>query len=260
MGLNKTDKKMDKKPFIIVVVVVIIALVGAGILTKTGTIPNYLGLEFLCSGNDSPSPELPVEDSDYVPIDDFDHVPMKKPIIYLYPQQEQLTSVKLSLRGKLTVTYPKYNDGWEVVAHPDGSITDLSDNKEYSYLFWEGVDDNASYDLTSGFVVKGSDTVGFLQQSLATLGLTPKEYNEFIVYWLPQMINNDYNLIHFATKAEYDDRAVLDIKPVPDSVLRVFMVFKKLDKNNENVTPQKLQSFERKGFSVVEWGGTEVKN
>ncbi len=88
--------------------------------------------------------------------------------------------------------------------------------------------------------------------------MTPKEYNEFIVYWAPQMIDNTYNLIHFATKSEYDDRAVLDITPKPDSLLRVFLTFKQLN-NKIDIKPQEIKTFERKGFSVVEWGGTELK-
>ena len=89
------------------------------------------------------------------------------------------------------------------------------------------------------------------------MGLTPKEYNEFIVYWFPKMQGNAYNLIHFAGK-EYTDNALLTITPKPDSMLRVFMVFKPLEKPVE-IKEQKLEHFERKGFSVIEWGGSEIK-
>jgi hypothetical protein len=106
-------------------------------------------------------------------------------------------------------------------------------------------------------VVAGKDTADFLQEKLAFLGLTPKEYNKFIVYWLPLMNNNKYNLITFAG-IEYEKLAPMDITAVPDSMLRVFMVFKSLDSYME-VPPQELNLFERKGFTVVEWGGTELK-
>jgi len=181
----------------------------------------------------------------------------KKPVIYLYPTEKQKIDIKIKYRGELTVTYPDYKNGWNVTAFPEGKIINLSDNKEYSYLFWEGSDKLAKYDLTTGFIVKGSETANFLQKKLAEIGLTPKEYNEFIVYWLPQMLNNNYNLIHFASKQEYDDIAVLDINPKPISVLRVFMVFKKLDKVIQ-IKPQKTNPFIRKGFTVVEWGGCEI--
>jgi len=98
--------------------------------------------------------------------------------------------------------------------------------------------------------------VKFLQETLSRLGLTPKEYNEFIVYWYPKMKDNTYNLIHFAEK-EYTNIAPLTIIPKPDSLLRVFMVFKPLDKAVE-VKPQEIKPFVRNGFTVVEWGGTEL--
>lgn len=112
--------------------------------------------------------------------------------------------------------------------------------------------------MSEGFVVKGEDTADFLREKLEYMGLTPKEYNEFIVYWLPRMQNNKYNLITFQ-KEKYTDNAVLDITPQPDSILRVFMAYKPLDEYVE-IPQQKLDTFDRKGFAVVEWGGTELKN
>jgi hypothetical protein len=183
-----------------------------------------------------------------------------KPVIYLYPTQIQNIKVELDYRGKLIADYPAYNysmKGWNVTAYPDGKIIN-KDGKEYSYLFWEGEPViPINYDLSTGFVVKGEDTVNFLQNTLSQMGLTPKEYNEFIVYWYPKMKDNKYNLIHFADK-QYTDTAPLTISPTPDSMLRVFMVFKPLNKEVD-VKPQEIKSFNRTGFSVIEWGGTELE-
>lgn len=179
-----------------------------------------------------------------------------KPVIYLYPTEETEVNVKLTLNGELTCTYPNYNDGWSVTAQPDGTLTNKADGKEYSYLYWEGISD-VEYDMSKGFVVKGEDTAEFLQEKLAYIGLTPKEYNEFIVYWLPKMQDNTYNLITFQGNA-YTNNAVLDITPKPDSILRVFMVYKPLDEAIE-IEEQPLDTFTRQGFTVVEWGGTCVE-
>jgi hypothetical protein len=247
-------KKLNLKPknnLVIVAIIIVCVLTGLALLTKVGAIPNYLGLDLLCSDAKGYDGDNSLPDPDRL------YPTLKKPAIYLYPQKIQPVSVKLSLSGVVTMTYPDYGNGWNVVAQPDGTITNLSDNRVYSYLFWEGIDSEAKYDLSKGFVVKGSDVAAFLQSSLAKLGLSPKEYNEFIVFWLPHMMNNKYNLIHFATKAEYDDRAVLSITPKPDSLLRVFMVTKKLD-NRIDITAQELAPFERNGFTVVEWGGSQI--
>lgn len=180
----------------------------------------------------------------------------KKPVIYLYPTSEQSVSVKLDYNGELTCTYPEYKDGWNVIAEPDGTLTNIGDKRKYSYLYWEGISKN-QWDMSKGFVVKGEDTEEFLQEKLEYMGLTPREYNEFIVYWLPIMQENKYNLITFAGE-DYENLAKLNITPKPDSILRVMMLFKSLDKPIE-IEEQEIKSFERKGFTVIEWGGTEVK-
>ncbi len=181
---------------------------------------------------------------------------VEKPVIYLYPTEPTSVKVKLDYKGNLTCTYPDYNGGWEVTAYPNGRIIDSKTGKEFSYLFWEGVTD-VEYDFSRGFVVKGEDTAEFLQKTLAEIGLTPVEYNEFIVYWLPRMQNNPYNLISFQSDI-YTESAKLEISPSPDSLLRVFMAYRPLSAPID-IEPQTFDTFTRRGFTVVEWGGTEVR-
>lgn len=184
----------------------------------------------------------------------YDHLAAAKPVVYLYPQEKTHVSVRLDLKGKLTCTYPEYGKGWEVDAFPDGTLQ-TRNGKEYSYLFWEG-ETGARYDFSSGFVVEGEETADFLQYTLSRMGLTPREYNEMIVYWYPRMKDNPYNLISFQDRT-YTDSATLAITPKPDSLLRVFMAYRPLEKPI-SVPYQEIKPFERKGFTVVEWGGAEV--
>lgn len=181
--------------------------------------------------------------------------PAWKPVIYLYPEEETDVSVKLDLNGDFTCTYPAYNNGWNVRAYPDGTLVDEK-GKEYNYLYWEG-ETYTEYDFSKGFCVKGEDTAEFLEVSLEKLGLNRREANEFIVYWLPIMQENEYNIISFQTDA-YTESAKLDIKPEPDSLIRVFMAYKASNESVE-IEEQKLVCPERNGFVAVEWGGTEVK-
>ena len=179
---------------------------------------------------------------------------LAKPVIYLYPEAETEVTVRLEYKGRLTCTYPAPDpDGaWRVTARPDGTLTDRQ-GREYSYLFWEGASDETLPDFSRGFVVRGSDTAAFLREKLAYMGLTPREYNEFIVYWLPRMQDNPWNLIAFQGK-NYTDSAPLTITPRPDSVLRVFMAYRPLNAP-VSVPPQELTPFVRRGFTLVEWGG-----
>ena len=199
--------------------------------------------------------EPPVEEpkKEFIPTPPAE-LPAEKPVIYLYPETPTTVSVRLALEGELIRSYPRYEDGWTVTAEPDGTLTDAA-GQQYSYLYWEGVS-NAEYDLSRGFCVPGEKTAAFLETALEQLGLTRREANEFIVYWLPKMEANEWNLISFQTEA-YTDWAVLNVTPVPDTVLRVFMVWRGLDAPVE-IEEQTLTAPTREGFTLVEWGGTEL--
>ncbi|MDD5924104.1 MAG: hypothetical protein PUC88_04870 [Clostridia bacterium] len=178
-----------------------------------------------------------------------------KPVIYLYPKKETDVSVKLDIDGKLTCTYPSYKNGWSVTASSDGTLTD-NNGQTYNYLYWEG-ETNAQYDFSRGFCIKGEDTAKFLEDALQKLGLNRKEANEFIVYWLPIMEQNPYNVISFQTD-RYTDSARLEVNPTPDTLIRVFMAWQKSD-SYVKIPEQTLSAPERNGFTVVEWGGSEIK-
>ena len=187
----------------------------------------------------------------------FTDLAYDKPVIYLYPEQETDVHVELELTtSTLATTYPRYNDGWDVTAYPDGTLLNKADGTHHRYLFWDSTDSTTSFDFSKGFCVAGSETEQFLKEKLTYMGLTEEEMNEFIVYWLPRMEHNAYNLIAFQGDA-YTDSAKLSITPAPDSLCRVFMAYIPLDEARE-IEPQQLETFERKGFSVVEWGGTEI--
>ena len=179
-----------------------------------------------------------------------------KPVIYLYPERETTCNVKVITDGALTCTYPEHgSDGWrDFVADPDGTLT-FADGRQYYCLFWEGVT-STHWDFSRGYCVKGGETGAFLAEVLAKMGLSFCEANEFIIYWLPKMQENPYNVIAFQGE-RYAESARLEIEPQPDSLLRVFMAWKASNFPVDIPAPE-IMPFERKGFTVIEWGGTEV--
>ena len=178
----------------------------------------------------------------------------KKPVIYLYPEKPMEISVQLNFKNhKFTAIYPKFseNNTWKVHANPNGDI--IINNKTYPYLFWEA----ESYlcdEMKEGFIVKNDDAEKFLEEKLKLLGLNDKESTDFITFWLPVLLKNKVSLCTFQTKKFFENIA-LNITPKPDSMIRVFLSIKKLDKP-VNIKEQKLEPNERKGFTVVEWGGS----
>ncbi len=184
-------------------------------------------------------------------------VELLKPIIYLYPTDTMDVQVKLDYAGTITTTYPKLpNEGWNITAFPDGTLMDKN-KKEYYALYWEG-EPRKPLGIEDGFVVSKEQTVPFLEDKLARLGLNAKESNEFIIFWLPILEKNAFNLIHFAGD-DYLEQAQLSISPTPETIIRVTMVFQGLDETIE-FPIQDLSKLEktRKGFTVVEWGGQQL--
>ncbi len=181
---------------------------------------------------------------------------VKKPIIYLYPEKEQEVTITLNHPENLTTSYPKYNNSWKVMAKPDGTIIDQN-GREYYALYWESKQGKQNKIKEDGFIVKGKDTTKFLEEKLFILGLNSKEANEFIVYWLPKLEKNKYNYIRFQTIEEINSNMKLSIEPKPDTLIRVVMEYKPLDKKIK-VKEQKLNTIQRHGFTVVEWGGTNI--
>ena len=181
---------------------------------------------------------------------------VKKPVIYLYPEKTTDISVQLNIKeSKFTTVYPKFNgkNTWNIRAKPNGEI--LIKDKTYPYLFWEAESYN-SQDTNEGFVINKENAEKFLEEKLDILGLNEKEKTDFITFWLPVLLRNKLSLCTFQTQKFFDNYE-LNITPKPDSMIRVFLTIKKLERPI-NIREQKLELVERKGFSVVEWGGSNI--
>ena len=226
--MNDRVKKEKKKAIVLVLITVALTL-----LPLIGTIVLYIYNEVNSS------------------------IQTAKPIIYLYPEEETEVTVSLGYPEKITTSYPKYENGWNVTAKPDGTLIYNQTGRELYSLYWEG-DNNIAIDTKEGFVVKGEDSARFLEEKLEILGLNERETEEFIVYWLPKLEANKYNFIRFETMDKINEDMPLEINPKPDTLIRVWMEFKGLDKYKK-VQEQQLQTQERKGFVAVEWGGVELK-
>ena len=175
-----------------------------------------------------------------------------KPVLYLYPEKETNVTVKFEKPNLLTTTYPKYKSSWNVTVKPNGDMRD-SDGKYYYALYWDEKRYN-EVDFHEGFYVEGKDAISFLEEKLAIIGLNKKERNEFIMYWLPIMEANKKNLVYFELTEERELGNKLIITPKPDSLLRVSIHIKKVNKK-VSIKEQKLPTFTRVGFTAVEWGG-----
>ncbi len=188
---------------------------------------------------------------------------IKKPAIYLYPETKQEITVLHDFKGTITTTYPAYNNGWNVIASPDGKLYNPADQRSYPYLFWEGAYGfpDTHYQYTEGFYIEKKDYIEFLQSKLAAIGLNEAEITDFVMFWLPVLNHNPYAFVHFRINDNIDNTSFLNIQPKPESVLRVFMEFIGLQslQGIKQLPEQTFTPFTRKGFTVTEWGGAEIR-
>jgi len=186
-------------------------------------------------------------DSDFGPLAECG-----KPVIYLYP--EKTTSVSVKIGAEIKISKPGYLSGWKVTANSDGSIIDR-DGKSYDSLYWEGIGNGFYPFITQGRVVSSKSIQTELQSDLTALGLNKKESADFMSFWLPRMPKTPYVRLTWLTTKEMNALAPLSVSPRPETVARIFLDFQGQNDFSTNLTPQKLTGFQRKGFTLVEWGG-----
>lgn len=178
--------------------------------------------------------------------------PAEKPVIYLYPPAPTDVTVQAMNAKAFTFSYPVYPDGgWKFKAYPDGTLQ-TPNGRSYPYLFWEGIS-SLKPSFKMGYCVPRDSVVPFLEEKLRYQGLNDKELTDCITYWAPRMAQHPFTIVYFANQ-EFQKEYPLHISPKPDSHLAIFMIMKP-SPYKVNLKPQPLAPFDRKGFSVIEWGG-----
>lgn len=182
-----------------------------------------------------------------------------KPVIYLYPEQEMTANVRVAPNGGFTITDPEYpkERGWTVLAKPSGELTLLSSGEQYPYLFWEGHATGFTYPQ-EGFVFAKAEVPQAMRSVLTQAGLNEQETEDFMEYWEPKMMEKAYVRVHLAAQQDFEQAAPLKVTPQPDTTFRLFASIEPIDEFVD-VPAMQLKPFERKGFTVVEWGGVYLQ-
>ena len=142
----------------------------------------------------------------------------RKPVLYLYPEEDTNVKITFDDESKLLSTYPKYEKEWNVLAKKDGTLVD-ENGREYYALYWdENINHNEKF--KTGFYVKSKNSIKFLEEKLFEMGFTDKEANEFIMYWLPIMEQGGDNLVHFHFNEDRQKQNKINIEPKVDSLFR----------------------------------------
>ncbi len=178
-----------------------------------------------------------------------------KPAIYIYSDEPKDFELSVEPAGEFTFTYPNHKAGWKVHVDKDGL---WCDGKPMDYLFWEGVQKQLDFNYIHGFVFKGEETVEFLEKQLTSMGLNDREKQDFIAFWGPKLVSNDYNYVHFIMDEDYDKEVgSMNTSIEIESTLKLYMAYQALPAFVPTIE-QTFEPFKRKGLTLVEWGGGEV--
>lgn len=204
---------------------------------------------------------------------------MMKPAIYLYTEKPTKVSIKLDKLLIRDITIPKYSNGWLVLADKDGHIKDLQPKKtncsklqsgfgfeyakdaclanNYPYIYWDGISLKKLIKKNSGWCVKKEDIEEFLTEKAQEIGMNNAEKTEFVRYWTHKVKNypSNYFKIYFIQNKEVDDYVKLKVSPKPESWNRVQIIITPSFDKKSDLQPHKLEKINRKGFTLVEWGG-----
>lgn len=188
-------------------------------------------------------------------IEHSQEVVVKKPIVYFYPEEEMDLTVKFPNEDRLLTTYPKYNDGWNIHLNKDGTFTTGDSDREYYAIYFDAIS-NYECKFDEGFYVTKDNAISFIEEKMDYIGFNNHEANEFMMYWLPILENNERSLVYFEQTEERNGESPLEFSINPDILIRTIIHIKKVDEE-VNIPEQQLTHYERNGFVVTEWGGVE---
>ena len=89
---------------------------------------------------------------------------------------------------------------------------------------------------------------------LIKLGLNEKEIAQFNEFWIPRLSESDLYEIKLIENNFLVENMDLIIEPKPDTLIRRIFYFKSINDKIELKEPT-IETPDRKGFTVVEWGG-----
>jgi len=189
-------------------------------------------------------------------------VMVEKPVLYLYSNKDKAVNLNVKPKGDFVFTYPQIADtGWDCKV---GESLEVN-GQTYPYLFWEAKFETLTFlpqqDGVYNFIVQTDSIVSFLETNLKRLGLNDTESTDFITYWGPRLMQNNFVHIQFWVDAVYSNEiARLEMSENPDQSRRVYMVYKGYNQSPSQrfSTQINLPSLKRSGFTLVEWGGSAL--
>ncbi|CAF3372021.1 unnamed protein product, partial [Rotaria sp. Silwood2] len=152
----------------------------------------------------------------------------------------------------------------------------IDDEKEYRMLFWEAFTTSSSCNFIQqeNLCVPRRDFGRILNYLLKKMTISSEDRDDFITYVLPQLDEADPEhekdkvIFHFLSPQIYSQSAQLTIRPLPQQLIRAFLIFGFGTNDDEISTVDQLENEIKKvinienlsesGLAVHEWGSMFV--
>ena len=206
--------------------------------------PLYLSAEseaFFCDGKTSVGMERLI----------LRDIMVEKPAVYIYPDLPGRFQVSLEFGAgiRLTASEPEYGDGWEVAVDSAGRI-----DGTWDYLFYE-IAMRGAPRIPVGWCLPWAELMAGIESIITDLGLDAAEKEDFLTYWRSRLPHREFYEINPVMGEDLEHWVKLKVDPAPDATLRFWLFFRGSDKAVALPEPV-IPVFERKGTTVVEWGGS----
>ena len=167
----------------------------------------------------------------------------EKPVVLLYPPEgvtvrDLAVSVCLAPEFFITAVYPEADVSsaktvtWDVSkVGSDGSVTlSRAAQKRFAHLFWEFSGNHTSPiiglpaifgDVASTMHTDGAHAGEFLAELLDALGMTPRERDDMVTYWLHAVQGAQHLLIRVVRQRDLERCAALSVTPKDPSTCPV---------------------------------------
>ena len=175
-----------------------------------------------------------------------------KPNIYLYPEETTNISVVFDSPELLLTVIPDYNTGWYATVDPNSNM--IVDGKEYGYLFYESMTGDYNMQKEYGFKVPVQGRKAFFEYIANYYGFNKQETEDFVTFWCSRLDPKKEYAMYPQLTESIDTYMAVKITPQPESIFRIWFLFYEYDNSQTMGTPKQVIA-ERKGYTMVEWGG-----
>jgi hypothetical protein len=129
------------------------------------------------------------------------------------------------------------------------------------YLFWEAdfEEHSIKFDEKQPIYTYNRDTVcRELTEQLLGLGMTHRDVTDMLTFWLNELLLKPYVEVQFMEQSVFNSYAKLTIAPEPKTTVRIFMLFRSVDKMTRENPKLIKNEFNTNEFYVLEWGACNL--